>query len=305
MKKLSTYKKGLLIYIAALCIILLAVDMYVWVKLKDYQKLMEVSEKEYSSANGATPPITQIPNTPTPTQVPTNTPTPTPVPQTVILEIPRGVIVNVDDVEIDLTGLESSVVETDEFEVLYEFSNLYSEYSDIENKIDIPSIYHYELQIPKEAVVTAMDSNGEELVLESSVTVEGLTKYSHGFINSQVDYDAITELAFEAIKKYSLFCTNDGEASALAPYFPANSQYLGVISSLDNSWYMKHSGLPTFSDEKVLEYVGYSDSLVYVEISMKQTILSSLTWTNVVTEIVKPIWFVKLDGEWKIGAMEF
>ncbi len=305
MKKSSTYKKGLLIYVAALVIILLAVDMYVWAKLKDYQNLMEVSEKEYSSANGVTPLITQAPNTPIPTSVPTNTPTPTPIPQTVVLEIPQGVIINVDEMEIDLTELKSSVVETDEFEVLYEFSNLYSEYTDIEKKVDIPLMYRYELQIPMEAVVTAKDSDGEELILESSKTDEGLIKYSHGFINRQVDYDIITELAFEAIKKYSLFCTNDGEASALAPYFPSNSQYLGVISSLDNSWYMKHSGLPTFSDEKVLEYVGYSDSLVYVEISMKQTILSSLTWTNVVTEIVKPIWFIKLDGEWKIGAMEF
>lgn len=305
MKKLSTYKKGLLIYIAVLLVILIALDVYVWIKLSDYQKLMESKESTYASGERVTPTVTGAPGTPTPTQAPTNTPTPTPAPETIILEIPQGVTVNVNDEPVDLSGYEATVVETDEFEVLYEFSDLYSEYADIESRVEIPSIYRYELQVLPGAVVSAENAAGEELELTSSVTEENITKYSHGFISSQADYDTITGLAFDALKKYSLFCTNDGEASALSPYFPANSEYLRVISSLDNSWYMRHSGLPIFSEEKVLNYVGYSDSLVYVELYMKQTILSSITGTNVVTEIVKPIWFVKLDGEWKIGAMEF
>lgn len=310
MKKLSLYKKFLLIYVAVLVVIVAAVDIFVWSKLSDYEKTMDtkISEQEANNAVMTVTPSEGLEaDDITPTPVPTSTPTPTPTPEMekVIIELSEGSTLYIDEEEADLTAFTFTEVQSGCFDILYTFSEEYSEYADIETKVEIPALYRYEFEVPKDAMITVKDSFTQNVELTSTTDENGTVIYNCGFVSKTDNYDTIKNLAFEAIKKYALFCANDAQASELAPYFPAGSEYLQVISSLDNSWYMKHSGLPTYSEETVLDYMGYSDSLVYIEISMKQTILSSITGTYVETVIEHPVWFVKLDGEWKIGAIEF
>ena len=310
MKKWSMFKKGLLIYVAVLVLIVVGVDIYIWSKLSDYEKTMQAKDSERQATNSVTvsvtPEATDSPEV-TPTPVPTEAPSPTPTPEPVkiAVELPDNVVLYVDETAYDLSAYESTETDNGCFEILYTFSEEYSEYSDIKNRVEIPSLKRYELEIPEESVISVKDTAGQDVELKSETDENGMTVYSCGFISKNDNYETISALAFEAIKKYALFCANDAQASELAPYFPAGSEYLQVISSLDNSWYMRHTGLPSFSEETVIDYLGYSDSLVYIEISMKQTILSSITGTYVDSVITHPVWFVKLDGEWKIGAIEF
>ncbi|MGN0165283.1 MAG: hypothetical protein ACI39R_03800 [Lachnospiraceae bacterium] len=309
MKKNNWFKKGLLIYIAVLLICIAAVDIYVWSKLSDYEKTMTAANGNTDVTGTASvptnTPLASAETSPTPEPTATTAPTPTPVPEKLVIQIPDGVKISIDGKEQDFSAYEFSEVQSSCFDILYTFSDEYSEYADLEEKVEIPVIKKYEIQVPAGSSVTAADENGQAIELTADTDENGNTRYSCDFLSDTSQYDTISELAFEAMKKYALFCTNDGAASELSPYFPDNSEYLKVISSMDNSWYMKHSGLPTYTEETVLDYVGYSDSLVYIEISMKQTILSSVTGTYVDTVITHPVWFVKLGGSWKIGAIGF
>lgn len=317
-KKAGAYKKGLLVYVAILLVVIVSVDVYVWSKLSEYEKTMTAKDMEQTagaitgadditgsqngSAQGEGENVTV---TPKPSNTPGPTKAPMPETRTVWVEIPTGVTVKSDGEVLDFSAQTPVEVTADEFDLLYSFSETYSEYANIQEKVDIPVMYRYEIELQEGAVLSAENENSETVELVSTTGDDGTVSYRCGFLNDTGNYDTISALAFEAIEKYALFCTNDADASEMKQYFPDNSEYYKTISSMDNSWYMKHSGLPVFSEKKVLDYKGYSDSLVYIEISMKQTILSSVTGAYVDTEISHPIWFVKLDGEWKIGAIDF
>ncbi len=310
---MSKFKKILLIYAGVLILIIAAADVFVWIKLDAYENQLQSDEASGSKDGTQAPSVYSTPNlTPAPTPGMTQTPSITPRPspteipkRTYVVEAPDNVSVFVNGEKADRESVKPESIETGEFTVLYSFSETYSEYSDIRNRVTVPEMLRYEFEAPEKSVISAKNVLGDDVVLEASEQSDGIIKYSCGFLSDDSQYDKVTALAFEAMEKYALFCTGDGEASALAPYFPADSEYLSVISKMDNSWYMKHPEPPTFSAQTVLAYKGYSESLVYVKVTMKQTLFQSNINADKTTEITHPMWFVKLDGEWKIAAIEF
>ena len=59
-------------------------------------------------------------------------------------------------------------------------------------------------------------------------------------------------------------------------FFPAKSQFYTLISKMNNNWYTSHSQT-SFQNHELVEYVAYSDSLVYVHVTMEQKMLLNAT----------------------------
>ncbi|MBO7649510.1 MAG: hypothetical protein J6S79_02030, partial [Lachnospiraceae bacterium] len=74
---------------------------------------------------------------------------------------------------------------------------------------------------------------------------------------------------------------------------------------LDNSWFNKHNKPPTYTEQTVREYIGYNDSLVYMDLTMHQSFVASYTGQQFDSLVEHPIWFVKIDGKWKVASIIF
>lgn len=289
-KKMSMFKKGFIIYIAVLLVVILFVDIFVWSKLSKYEKAENAKAQEaIDKAANATP---------------TSTPTPTPVPtHKVRAYIPKDAILLVDG---EYTQVERKEPEDKgELEGLYTFINNYSEYKDLPSKINIPLMDFIELDVKDGSVVSAKDSIDKDLPLEVSKDKDGIETYKAAYVSDDSMRDSVAEFAFKMAVDYSLFCANDRYGYVLNPYFPNDSQYLKTILSLDNSWYTKHEGEPTFHNQKVEDYFGYSENLFYISIAMDQNMYATYYGGYLDVPIHFSLWIVKLGDSYKVAGIVY
>lgn len=304
----ETFKKAMIIYSVVLIVLILIVNSYVYIKLADYEKLTG-GEKAQNNQQALIPVSTPtvVPGyTPgtegTGSNEPVNTPTPTPVPMDVVsFKIPEGLDVYVNGEAIDLSNVEVNYVHGDDFAVLYDFAERYSEYKNIEADAKIPRLLEFSLEVKPGAEVGVYT---KDLKTVSTEYDEDTHTYSAYFLSDESEQEEIVKFAFEAQKNYSLFCAEDLDRSDIAKYFPSNSEYYKSITTLD-IWYTKHDGLPKYTDQKVNFYNKYSENLYCADVSVVETIKARANGENISVKIRHKIWIYRIDGKLKIAAMEF
>ncbi|MDD6101660.1 MAG: hypothetical protein PUB67_00940 [Clostridiales bacterium] len=287
----NRFKKGFIIYLTALLSLVFAADVYIWARLKVYEKTSQIK----SGNNGYNSIVT--------IEDPVNTPTPTSVPEAeYTFMTPEGIIIYADGEKLETTSDGVTFLKDDRFSVLYEFSGKYSEYKNIEADAMIPKLVTFKKKLKITAKVEAYTSDMKSVELDFN---EESKTYKCGYVLDETGREELEALAEKLQQTYAMFCANDVKASELKPYFPDNSQYLKAISSVDNSWYAKHTGLPKYTDRKTNSFIRYSEKLVYIDMSVTQTIRSTVLGKDIETQIRHKFWLYNTDKGYKVAAIEF
>lgn len=306
MKKRSKFTIGIIIYIAVFLLAMLIVDDMLWTRLEQYEVVEEkkAEEQRLKFALAAE----RAAFTPTPT------PSPTPTPAPIVLEQIK--LVKPKDAVLYISG-EPYVPEDTEwqpdtdattFRELLSITGKYAEYKGLIEPL-LPEVESIVLTLEKGTTVSFMDADGTMVTPVSSTTkldVDGEQRTIRlltcpYYIDYSV-YDEAIQMGFDFMIKYSLFCSNDKPASEMKTYFPERSEYYKEIASLDNSWFNQHSKLPEYTEQTVLDYCCYGD-LLYMKLKMHQSFVSSYNGTKFDDDIIHPLWFVKMDGQWKVAAI--
>lgn len=308
-KKRSRFKTGLLIYVIVFAFAVLIVDELLWTKLEYYEVTETAKEKEQRAKfEKAREEAERLANT--------STPTPTPTPTPILLETVKLIKPVEAACYVDGQRLEGEDVWTQEEDVatfgsLTSVTSQYSEYNGVLDGL-IPLQESTVVTIEKGTPIAFYDSHGNITeVKEGTATIEvdgqerTIRSLTCPYYSDASDYDELTKMGFEFLTKFCLFCSNDKSATEMRSYFPDNSQYYRVISSLDNTWFNKHNKPPVYTEQTVREYIGYNDSLVYMDLTMHQSFVASYTGQQFDSLVEHPIWFVKINGKWKVASIIF
>lgn len=152
-------------------------------------------------------------------------------------------------------------------------------------------------------VVTAVDSQGNECVCvydgsEDSYTIE----YPHDF----EDYDDLAEYAISFTSTFANYISQDAGEYALDKYFPSGSQTLKYIKrNSSRDLYTRH-GSVTIENEEIRECIVFSEDVVYMEVYVEQWM--EMYWGSDEPEVVPTdahVYFVKIDGKWYVGGIQY
>lgn len=309
-KKKNTFKIAVGVYVFVLVIAVLCLDDYVWTVLDRYEMTERRKEKEQRDKIQKAL-EERLSYTPTPTPSPTPTPAPIIMEQLKIVK-PEGATLHVNGKPMEYPE-RGWVPEEDKktFAVLLATMETYPEYEGLAEKL-IPVLESTVITVEKGTDVYFCDADGTMVAPQESTAVievngqeRTVRQLTCAYQSDPQYYDELTAMGFDFLTKYCLFVSNDSPASEMRPFFPNNSQYYRTIASLDNSWFNGHDKPPEYTNKVVKSYVGYTDSLVCMELSMHQSFIIRYTGKRAEEDIVHPIWFVKINGEWKVATLGF
>ena len=308
-KRFSVFTIIMLCYIGVFLIATLIVDDSLWTRLERFEETEKVKEEEQKRKIEEKAEEARL-------LAERMKPTPTPTPAPIIMEHVRIVKPAEDILYVNGVEYAESVsweTETDQktFGTLLSAAERYPEYEGV-LEAAIPKLESCVLVLEKGASIGFLDCDGTMIApsegtaqIEVNGEMRTIRELRCSYNNRYSGYQEMTDLGFDFLTRFCLFCSNDRAASEMKAFFPPNSQYYKEIASLDNSWFNGHSKEPTYTNHTVKEYFGYGDSLVYMDLRMDQSFVASYTGQRFDTEIVHPIWFVKIGDEWKVASILF
>ncbi len=308
-KRWSVFTIIMLCYIGVMLIATLIVDDSLWTRLERFEETEKVKEEEQKrkieeKAEEARLLAEQMKPTPTPTPAPI-------IKERIRIVKPAEDVLYVNGEAYDDQVTWTEEVDKETFGELLSIEKQYSEYADVLAEA-IPKLESCLLVVEKGTSICFLDCDGTMVTPNEGTTlidVDGemrtIRELRCPYNNRYSGYEEMTSIGFDFLTKFCLFCSNDKSAYEMKNFFPNNSQYYKDIASLDNSWFNGHSKPPTYTNHTVKEYYGYGDSLVYMDLRMDQSFVASYTGQRFDTEIVHPIWFVKIGEEWKVASIVF
>lgn len=174
----------------------------------------------------------------------------------------------------------------------------FTEYSTLKEKISIPVMQKYYVETIYSTPVGILPDGTEcEPVFDAADNTYVFVLPEN---NSMKEECSAFAMAFA--KDYAIFCANDASSSTLSKYFPASSEYLKLISSVDNK-YNAHTNLH-FSNESITEFKAYSENLAYVHVEMDENMILKSTGADYTYQISLPVYIAKVDETWFVINMQ-
>lgn len=159
------------------------------------------------------------------------------------------------------------------------------------------------------ANVPELKVNGE-VIASDKLTVKG-NKYSY-----TADYEAqeipaeLRDYVLNAAKKYSNYFSRDLEGcrestAPIADIFPAGSYYIQMAEKYrqEDMWMYSAHSAPVFTNEKVSNYIVYSEDCFSVEVAFDKTMVLTLNGNERLDQNNQVYYYVKIDGKWLIADM--
>ena len=147
--------------------------------------------------------------------------------------------------------------------------------------------------------VTVTDESGN--VVETTYDEAGRTFTVPAAGGQKISSD-LEERALSAIKTYAMYMSvKGGMENDLARYFRKGTDLWKTFTSMERTWnqrYKDHS----FSDDKVTDYVQYTNDLFSARVSTTLHLVRS-NGTEKVTTLDQSMFFQKIDGLWKCFEM--
>ena len=186
---------------------------------------------------------------------------------------------------------------------------LFAQYADVKKF----KSYNVEGLIQKPKVVIK-DENGKEV---KTVVIDGVITAKDAYFKTDNNEEAMVKLVepFEVLplaEKYSLFLTDDLTGgyhgfTTLRPYLIEGTEmYKNAYEwghGIDVTFTSRHSlKNPVFTDEKLSNFVIYSDKAFSVDVSLKKNMIVSNE--DRIMEMNDRLSFVYYDGGWKLISME-
>lgn len=162
-------------------------------------------------------------------------------------------------------------------------------------------IDYYVADLYLEPEVRIIDMFGDDVEVSYD---ESTDFYSAGYTDMHPEKDMLREFAFEYTITFASVISQDARLESLLPYFPENSQLYDSISrNTALQYFMSHSATE-IENEEILDFVAYSDDVVYIEVYIEQHM--TVGWETVeVVPTTARLYCVRIDGDWKVVSMRF
>ncbi len=210
--------------------------------------------------------------------------------------VPDSYTVTVNGVPLSET---ERVDEPTELELLKPVSEFVSVYS------PLPKLVQYRVEgLFQEPEIQVLDWKGNPVSVTPS---EGRTYRVDAFPTESMPAD-LQSYVLKNGKDFSNFQTKDLPGKGTKPIehmFPKNSEYLALAEQYreNDMWMISNHETPTFSEEEVLNYTVYSDTLFSCEVKFTKSMKLTRTGELVVQHIHERVYYVLVDGQWLIADM--
>lgn len=217
------------------------------------------------------------------------------------VKAPRDMKVSVGDVTLsddNIFGEEAY----DELSVIAQLEKELPEFEHLSEMITVPKYEKYFVDYPfnpDELVIT--DAQGLSVEPEYD---ESTRTYRVKPVSGNSCYDEATAFAMSFLEDYTLFCSNDQELSSIEKYFPEDSNYLELISHMNNNSFIRHSDT-VLKNRSIDDYFEYSDSLIYVHATIDEWMHLTRYGYDKVYRVELPVWIVKIDGKWYVAKIDY
>jgi len=181
----------------------------------------------------------------------------------------------------------------------------YPEYiSYVEPYNTMPGIHtYYVADLYAEPEVKVVDLFGNEL----PVTYDSERDiYESTYTTNNPEREELESLAFEFTSLFANVISKDASLNDLRPYFAPNSVTLDAVSRNTALQFFTTHGAVTINNQEIREFITYSEDVVYIECYIEQWM--QMGWGGSEPEVVPTdarIYFVRIDGEWKVASMRF
>lgn len=195
-----------------------------------------------------------------------------------------------------------SGIEVEELSIVSQIANTFSEYKSLPEQLTIPTFTEYYIDFAyTEDTVVFTDRFGKTRIPAHDTVIN---KYSYCLVSDDSLQEECMAFASDFLQTYALFSSGDADNTALKKFFPANSEFCARLGSMDNRWFTSHSNI-RFDNHKIEEFFAYSENLVYIRMSIDETMWLTWLYTDKLVKLNHPLWLVKLDGNWYVANMIF
>ncbi len=174
----------------------------------------------------------------------------------------------------------------------------------VEPYATIPGTINYKATgLYQKPTVTAVDFLGNSC---EAVYDEATDTYKVGFIKDFDGYDELASFGISFASTFANYISQDAGNYALDKYFPSGSQTLAYIKrNSSRDLYTTHGNV-TIHNEEILDCVVFSEDVVYMEVYVEQWM--EMYWGSDEPEVLPTdahVYFVKIDGEWLVGGIQY
>lgn len=172
----------------------------------------------------------------------------------------------------------------------------------VKDYAQIPTYSRYDLgQFHKEPTVLAVNAAGESV----DVTYDEKEHcYKAEFGGNQALQKELNDYVIQMATDYAMYVSNDAPENALDKYFPNGSKLLTGIKGNGRQYYDSHRR-PEVKNEEVKAYTVYSPEAFRAEVYLEQHMYVPFSGKTEIVITDRPIYFVKINGEWKVAGIEF
>ena len=168
----------------------------------------------------------------------------------------------------------------------------------------IPGTANYVVNgLYKKPTVTAKDYLGNDC---ECVYDEKTDSYKVAFIKDFAEKEELSKYAITFASTFANYVSQDAGAYALDKYFPSGSKTLSYIKrNSSRDLYTKH-GQVTIKNGQIKDITVFSDDVVYMEVYVEQHM--QMYFGSKEPEVVKTdshVYFVKINGKWLVGGIQY
>ena len=130
--------------------------------------------------------------------------------------------------------------------------------------------------------------------------------YETGYTNEHPERAELEELAINFTSTFANVISKDASLDSLRPYFAPNSVTFDAVSRNTALQFFTTHGAVTINNQEIRDFITYSEDVVYIECYIEQWM--QMGWGGSEPEVVPTdarIYFVRIDGEWKVASMRF
>ncbi|MDE6662022.1 MAG: hypothetical protein K2K46_01640 [Lachnospiraceae bacterium] len=205
------------------------------------------------------------------------------------LVAPSAVTVTVNGITVTEDALEESGIRGTAEEYLEAYTQ-------------IPSYSQYDLgQFYGEPEIYGTNEAGEPVDISYD---EKEHCYRADFGGNEILKEEVEDYVIQAVTDYAMYVSNDMAYNSLDKYFPAGSKLLMGIKSNQRQWYDDHRR-PEVKNQKITEFTVYSEDAFSAQVYLEQHMYVDFSKNTEVVVTDLHVYFVKIDGAWKVAGIAF
>lgn len=166
----------------------------------------------------------------------------------------------------------------------------------------VPTYNRYELgKLYTDPEVAGVNPAGEAVEITYN---EKTGCYTADFGADPAQLEEMGDFAVQMVRDYAMYISNDAPYNALDKYFPAGSKLLVGIKSNARQFYDAHYR-PEIKNEELRGFTTYSDSAFSARVYLEQYMFVPYSGKTRQVNTDITVYFVKLDGGWKVAGIPF